>query len=226
MNSTSFGELYMIAVRFFLLAHGKGRNVPFSPGAVSCFFLPCVMKKRTAKILYRVLSDAAHGKGILPCKMLPCALCRAPRRKTHGKEFAVRFWTFRAPAAHGKPTVSRSATAAQRNHAPVEWWFPLAAPPPRAGSIVPPLERPGVTSEASRHADLEQGSGTAAAGHQGGDLKAAELEAALVEEGQRWPWRPGRMVEDAPSNLALPGGGSEEGSADRRRREELEGLCG
>jgi hypothetical protein len=26
--------------------------------------------------------------------MLPCALCRAPRRKTHGKEFTVRFRAF------------------------------------------------------------------------------------------------------------------------------------
>jgi hypothetical protein len=60
----------------------------------SVAFLPCVVKKRMAKILYRALSDAAHGKGALPCKMLPCALCCAPRRKTHGKEFAVRFWTF------------------------------------------------------------------------------------------------------------------------------------
>jgi hypothetical protein len=52
--------------------------------------LPCVVKKRTAKIFYRALSDAAHGKGASPCKMLPCALCRAPRQKTHGKGFAVR----------------------------------------------------------------------------------------------------------------------------------------
>jgi hypothetical protein len=26
--------------------------------------------------------------------MLPCAICRAPRRKTHSKEFAVRFRAF------------------------------------------------------------------------------------------------------------------------------------
>jgi hypothetical protein len=56
--------------------------------------LPCVVKKRTAKIVYRALSDAVHGKGALPCKMLPCALCRAPRQKTHGKGFAVRFKAF------------------------------------------------------------------------------------------------------------------------------------
>jgi hypothetical protein len=52
----------------FLLAHGKGRNVPFSPGAVRCFFLPCVVKKRTTKILYRALSDAAHAKGLYHAK--------------------------------------------------------------------------------------------------------------------------------------------------------------
>jgi hypothetical protein len=52
------------------------------------------VKKLTAKIIYRALSDAAHGKGVLPCKMLPCALYRAPRQKTHGKEFAVRFKAF------------------------------------------------------------------------------------------------------------------------------------
>jgi hypothetical protein len=57
-------------------------------------FLPCAVKKCTAKIIYRVLSAAAHDKGALPCKMLPCALCRAPRRKTHDKEFAVRFRAF------------------------------------------------------------------------------------------------------------------------------------
>jgi hypothetical protein len=56
--------------------------------------LPCVLKKCTAKIVYRALSDAAHGKGASPCKMLPCALCRAPRQKTHDKGFAVRFKAF------------------------------------------------------------------------------------------------------------------------------------
>jgi hypothetical protein len=56
--------------------------------------LPCVVKKRTAKIVYRALSGAAHGKGASPCKMLPCALCRAPRQKTHDKGFAVRFKAF------------------------------------------------------------------------------------------------------------------------------------
>jgi hypothetical protein len=45
-------------------------------------FLPCVLEKRTAKIVYHALSDVAHDKGALPCKMLPCAFCRAPRRKT------------------------------------------------------------------------------------------------------------------------------------------------
>jgi hypothetical protein len=39
----------------------------------SVAFLPCVVQKRTAKIVYRALSDVAHGKGALPCKMLPCA---------------------------------------------------------------------------------------------------------------------------------------------------------
>jgi hypothetical protein len=77
-----------------LLAHGKGCPTPFGADAVSCFFLPCVVKKRTAKIVYRALSDVAHDKVALLCKMLPCALCRAPRRKTHDKEFAVRFWAF------------------------------------------------------------------------------------------------------------------------------------
>jgi hypothetical protein len=91
---------------------------------------------------------------------------------------------------------------------------------------VPPLERPGGTSGASQHADLAQGSGAAVVGHQGGDLEAAELEVVLVEEGQRRSCQPSRVVEEASPNLALPGGGSEEGSADRRRREELEGLCG
>jgi hypothetical protein len=32
--------------------------------------------------------------------MLPCALCRAPRRKTHDKEFAVRFRAF--AVRHGR----------------------------------------------------------------------------------------------------------------------------
>jgi hypothetical protein len=77
-----------------LPAHGKGCHTPFGAGAVSCFLLPCVVKKRTTKIVYRALSDLAHGKGVLPCKMLPCALCRAPRRKTHDKEIAVRFMAF------------------------------------------------------------------------------------------------------------------------------------
>jgi hypothetical protein len=75
-------------------AHGKGCSTPFGAGAVSCFCVPCVTKKRTAKIVYRALSDAAHGKGASPCKILPCALCRAPRQKTHFKGFAVRFKAF------------------------------------------------------------------------------------------------------------------------------------
>jgi hypothetical protein len=82
------------AVRFFSQAHDKEGYTPFGSGAVSCFCLPCVVKKRTTKIIYRALSDVAHGKDALPCKMLPCALCRAPRRKTHGKGFVVRFWSF------------------------------------------------------------------------------------------------------------------------------------
>jgi hypothetical protein len=77
-----------------LPAHGKGCPTPFGAGAVSCFWLPCVVKKRTTKIVYHALSDVAHGKGASPCKMLPYALCRAPRQKTHDKEFAVRFWAF------------------------------------------------------------------------------------------------------------------------------------
>jgi hypothetical protein len=60
--------------------------------------LPCVMKKRTAKIIYRALSDAAHDKDALPCKMLPCALCR------------VFLGLCRALVAHGKAAVSRCAT--------------------------------------------------------------------------------------------------------------------
>jgi hypothetical protein len=91
--SSAHGKYAPFAVRFFK-AHGKGCYTPSHPGAVSCFFLPCAVKKRTAKTIYRALLDAAHDKGALPCKMLPCALCRAPRQKTHGKEFAVRFSAF------------------------------------------------------------------------------------------------------------------------------------
>jgi hypothetical protein len=87
----------MFVVRF-PPAHGKGCPTPFGAGAVSCFFFAVRLKKRTAKIVYRALSAMAHGKGALPCKMLPCALCRAPfavrPEKKHGKEFAVRFKAF------------------------------------------------------------------------------------------------------------------------------------
>jgi hypothetical protein len=42
--------------------HGKGCHTPFfHPSAVSYFFLPCVVKKRMAKIIYRLLSDTAKG---------------------------------------------------------------------------------------------------------------------------------------------------------------------
>jgi hypothetical protein len=78
--------------------------------------LPCVVKKRTAKIFYRALSDAAHGKGASPCKMLPCALCRAPRQKTHGKGFAVRFKAFAVRSGRtAKPLF------------PVVSWIPLGS---------------------------------------------------------------------------------------------------
>jgi hypothetical protein len=75
-------------------AHGKGCSTPFGASAVRCFCLPCVVKKRTANLVYRALSAATHGKGASPCKMLSCALCRAPRQKTHGKGFAVRLYAF------------------------------------------------------------------------------------------------------------------------------------
>jgi hypothetical protein len=42
----------------------------------------------------RVLSYKAHSNGTLPCKKLPCALCCAHRRKTHDKDFAMRFLAF------------------------------------------------------------------------------------------------------------------------------------
>jgi hypothetical protein len=75
----------------------KGVPRCLAPVPLVDFFLPCVVKKRTTKIVYRALSGVAHGKGALPCKMLPCALCRAPRQKTHGKEFAVRSWRTAKP---------------------------------------------------------------------------------------------------------------------------------
>jgi hypothetical protein len=91
----------------FLLAHGKGRNVPFSPGAVSCFFLPCVVKnarqrfftvrcqtRRTAKGLY-------HAK----CYRVPFAVRLDEKRTT--KSLPCFFWTF-AVRPRRKPTVSRS----------------------------------------------------------------------------------------------------------------------
>jgi hypothetical protein len=89
------GKQPMFAVRFsgrrtannpclscvLLPAHGKGCPTPFGAGAVSCFCLPCVVKKHTAKIVYRALSDAAHGKGASPCKMLPCAPTKNARQR-------------------------------------------------------------------------------------------------------------------------------------------------
>jgi hypothetical protein len=60
----------------------------------SVAFFAVRREKSTAKIVYCALSDVAHDKGALLCKMLPCALCRAPRRKRHGKEVAVRFMAF------------------------------------------------------------------------------------------------------------------------------------
>jgi hypothetical protein len=86
------GAIYCRA--FPAQAHGKEGYAPFGSGAVSCFCLPCVAKKCTTKNIYRTLSDVAHGKDALPWKMLPCALCRAPRRKMHDKGFAMRFWSF------------------------------------------------------------------------------------------------------------------------------------
>jgi hypothetical protein len=65
----------------------------FSPGTISHFFavrLPMTHGKHSSPCIVRT----AHGNGTLPCKMLPCALCRAPRRKTHDKDFAVRFHAF------------------------------------------------------------------------------------------------------------------------------------
>jgi hypothetical protein len=88
------GKDLIFAVRFAPRRTAKGVTRRLIPVSSVAFFLPCIVKKRTAKIIYRALSDVAHGKGDLPCKMLPCALCRAPRRKTQNKEFAVRFMAF------------------------------------------------------------------------------------------------------------------------------------
>jgi hypothetical protein len=93
---------------FFSQAHSKEPSLPFvfltgarQRGLHAVWFrhrqlllFAVHREKRTTKIIYRALSDVAHGKDALPCKMLPCALCRAPRRKTHGKGFVVRFWSF------------------------------------------------------------------------------------------------------------------------------------
>jgi hypothetical protein len=86
--SSGARQRLVIAVRF------SSGGTPFGPYAVRCFFLPCASPWRTAKIVHRALSDMAHGNGTLPCKMLPCAVCRASRWKTHHKNFVVRFCAF------------------------------------------------------------------------------------------------------------------------------------
>jgi hypothetical protein len=66
--------------------------------------LPCVVKKRTSKIVYRALSRAAHGKGASPCKMLPCA----PTKNARQRVCRAFLGLCRALGAHGKAPVSRS----------------------------------------------------------------------------------------------------------------------
>jgi hypothetical protein len=92
----------VIAVRF-LPAHGKGRNTPFGPCAVRCFFLPCASPWRTAKIVHRALSDMAHGNGTLLCKMLPCAIYRAFLCLCHAPLFPVVIVKPRAIHPQSKP---------------------------------------------------------------------------------------------------------------------------
>jgi hypothetical protein len=82
-----------------------------APVPLVAFVCRASRKKHTAKIVYRALSDAAHGKGASPCKMLPCALCRAPRQKTHGKGFAVR--PDKKRTAKGLPCVLRPLPCAR-----------------------------------------------------------------------------------------------------------------
>jgi hypothetical protein len=93
---------------------------------VACRFIPA-----PSVAFFAVCREKTHDKDHLPCVVrcgarqrgftvqnatmcpLPCAptrnawqrVCRAPRRKTHGKEFVVRFRAF--AVAHGKAAVSR-----------------------------------------------------------------------------------------------------------------------
>jgi hypothetical protein len=84
----------VIAGCFFLRRTAKDVTRRLAPAPSVAFFLTCAFPWCTANIVHRALSDPAQGNETLPCKMLPCALCRTPRRKTHGKVFAVRFRAF------------------------------------------------------------------------------------------------------------------------------------
>jgi hypothetical protein len=66
--------------------------------ARQCFiwFRKCLLcaKFATRLMVRRAFRENTKDKGPLPCKNLPCGLCRAWPRKTHSKGFAVRFLLF------------------------------------------------------------------------------------------------------------------------------------
>jgi hypothetical protein len=82
-------------------ARGKGRFTPFATSAVSYFFSQCASLRRTTKIVHHALSETVHDNATLPCKNLPCALCRAPMKNARQRLCC-------APGAHGKPRLSRN----------------------------------------------------------------------------------------------------------------------
>jgi hypothetical protein len=96
-----------VVVRFFS-AHGKGHHTPSHPGAVSCFFLPCAMKKRTTKIIYHALSEATHGKGVYRAKCYCVPFAVRPDEKRTAKGLPCFYGICRALVAHDKAVVSRS----------------------------------------------------------------------------------------------------------------------
>jgi hypothetical protein len=80
-----------------------------APSPSLTFCLSCVLINARQRF-FTVPSgeDTVRKARTLPCKKVSCALCRAPRQKTHGKAFAVRFLVFVVrPRRTAKP-VSRS----------------------------------------------------------------------------------------------------------------------
>jgi hypothetical protein len=136
------------------------------------------------------------------------------------------WWRAATPWARGTSSWRQLARRRLGTPALVELWFPLAAPPLcREHRAAIGEARRDVLGRPAGTLIWRRGVAAPPQGTKAGTSRPPEFVAVLVVEGQRRLCQPGHVVEEAPPNLGPPGGESEEGSADRRRRRSSRGCA-